>query len=97
MFWCKGGDETRVIIKGTTEQIAVALSMVQEKVEIELEERRKMEFCQANRSPRNRPKSSSTASPIKNVTIIHLRIRSVHRKLGEHKNFITMGSTVYVY
>lgn len=84
MLWCKGGDETRVIIKGTTEQIAVALSMVQEKVEIELEERRKMEFCQANRSPRNRPKSSSTASPIKNVTNIHFWIKLDDRNLGAH-------------
>lgn len=58
--------------------------MVQEKVEIELEERRKMEFCQANRSPRNRPKSSSTASPIKNVTNFHFKIKLDDRNLGAH-------------
>jgi len=58
------GGQTRVVIKGTTEQIRVALSLIEEKVEEDAEVRRKMDLCQSSRSPRAKPKST-TASPIK--------------------------------
>uniref|UniRef100_A0A1B6LIZ4 Tudor domain-containing protein n=1 Tax=Graphocephala atropunctata TaxID=36148 RepID=A0A1B6LIZ4_9HEMI len=58
----EGSSKTRVVIKGTTEMIKVALSLVQEKVEEDAEVRRKMELCQASRSPRNKLKTGVTAS-----------------------------------
>lgn len=51
--------ETKIVIKGTTEQIGIALSLIQEKVDEDVELRRNMQLCQAKRSPRNKPKSNS--------------------------------------
>ncbi|XP_054268565.1 tudor and KH domain-containing protein homolog [Macrosteles quadrilineatus] len=59
----RGGDgETRICIKGTMEQIAVAVSLINEKVEEDYEMRRKMELSHASRSPRNKPKSNTSPS-----------------------------------
>uniref|UniRef100_A0A1B6FKZ6 Tudor domain-containing protein n=1 Tax=Cuerna arida TaxID=1464854 RepID=A0A1B6FKZ6_9HEMI len=55
-------NEVRVVIKGTSEMIAVARSLIQEKVDEDAEVRRKMELCQSSRSPRNKPKSSVNSS-----------------------------------
>lgn len=62
-------NETRIVIKGSTEQIAVAKSLIQDKVEEDAEIRRKMELSQANRSPRNKASSpvNTTAASSKNV------------------------------
>lgn len=57
-------NEKRIVIKGTTEQIAVAQSLIEEKVEEDAEIRRKMELSQTNRSPRSKANSpvDTTAS-----------------------------------
>ncbi|XP_075214996.1 tudor and KH domain-containing protein homolog isoform X2 [Lycorma delicatula] len=47
--------ERRIVIKGTSEQIAVAKSLIEEKVEEDAEARRKLEISIANRSPRTKP------------------------------------------
>ncbi|CAG2061374.1 unnamed protein product, partial [Timema podura] len=47
--------DRRVIIKGSVEQISLAKSMIEEKVEEDSEERRNIERSMASRSPRQHP------------------------------------------
>lgn len=62
-------NENRIVIKGTTDQIVVAQSLIQDKVEEDAEIRRKMELSQATRSPRNKASSpvNTTSASSKNV------------------------------
>nr|CAD7450734.1 unnamed protein product [Timema bartmani] len=47
--------DRRVIIKGSVDQISLAKSMIEEKVEEDSEERRNIERSMASRSPRQHP------------------------------------------
>ncbi|RZF47176.1 hypothetical protein LSTR_LSTR004885 [Laodelphax striatellus] len=47
--------ENRIILKGTAEQIAVAKSLIEEKVEEDIEMRKKFDERTANRYPRSKP------------------------------------------
>jgi hypothetical protein len=54
LFWCLTVAARRVIIKGTTEQIALAKSMIEEKVIEDIEVREKIHESLEKRSPRKR-------------------------------------------
>lgn len=50
--------ETRIVLKGTAEQISAAKALIEEKVKEEEDMRRGLERSIANRSPRREPKDN---------------------------------------
>lgn len=50
--------ETRVLLKGTAEQIDLAKSLIEEKVEEEADFHRRLDIALANRSPRREPNAN---------------------------------------
>ncbi|XP_039299293.1 tudor and KH domain-containing protein homolog [Nilaparvata lugens] len=58
-----GTEENRIILKGTAEQIAVAKSLIEEKVEEEIEMRKTFDERSSNRYPRNKPAKAISNIP----------------------------------